>query len=150
MCGSALEAEQVYNKVAVENLALLATVAQLDLRRQTSVYQCAFPQCERKMLSFARREHLVRHLYVHTGEKPFKCPTCGRGFNRADNMRQHRKIHMDAKEKAEKEASSCPSKATLAKIRPKTIIKPVPSNNVKMEQNSLETEPKLMPISGFR
>ncbi|KAF2148083.1 WD40 repeat-like protein [Myriangium duriaei CBS 260.36] len=44
-----------------------------------------YPPCN---LSFARSEHLARHIRKHTGERPFQCH-CGRRFSRLDDLRQH-------------------------------------------------------------
>lgn len=38
--------------------------------------------CEICPNSFARHEHLARHMATHTDEKPFKCPVCNKGFAR--------------------------------------------------------------------
>ncbi|XP_037130113.1 zinc finger protein 227 [Syngnathus acus] len=36
---------------------------------------------------------LQQHQYLHTGEKPFRCPDCGRKFAFAQNMRAHCRQH---------------------------------------------------------
>ncbi|ODN06069.1 putative zinc finger protein [Orchesella cincta] len=43
--------------------------------------------------NFTRRAHLVRHFYLHTGEKPFKCFKCEQSFNRKDHLTAHLRGH---------------------------------------------------------
>ena len=45
---------------------------------------------------FQKKDHLKRHMFVHTGEKSIKCLSdeCRRTFSRRDNMIQHfRSVH---------------------------------------------------------
>ena len=48
-------------------------------------YPCAI--CGRR---FLWRSDCRKHERVHTGEKPYKCDTCGRGFTQSQHMQAHR------------------------------------------------------------
>ncbi|KAI5236020.1 hypothetical protein E4T43_08902 [Aureobasidium subglaciale] len=55
---------------------------------QERTFEC--PTCDR---SFARLEHLQRHLRTHTKERPYTC-FCGRTFTRQDLLKRHdRRAH---------------------------------------------------------
>jgi len=51
--------------------------------------------CPRCQLVFRRQAHRIRHLRIHTGQRPFQCnePGCGKSFNRMDNLRKHLVLH---------------------------------------------------------
>lgn len=58
--------------------------------RGQSSYQCSWDTCSK---SFTQRQKLLRHLKVHTGYKPFKCPHCTKKFSTEDILQQHIRTH---------------------------------------------------------
>ncbi|EXJ82935.1 hypothetical protein A1O3_06752 [Capronia epimyces CBS 606.96] len=59
-------------------------------RRVRKVRQCT--TCDR---TFAKTDHLERHIRSHTKEKPFKCTICGRNYGRHDTLLRHQKYHQE-------------------------------------------------------
>jgi len=55
-------------------------------RNSDGVYVCEWSGCG---LEFPYYSHLQRHINVHKGLKPLKCPECERTFGQKSNMRQH-------------------------------------------------------------
>lgn len=61
---------------------------------------------------FAQRQKIMRHLQVHTGDRPFVCDTCGRAFGEMATIVQHRRIH--TQEKARPSSYLAPLHADLS------------------------------------
>lgn len=60
--------------------------------KSQSSYNCMWDGCDNEK-AHSNRFVLMSHIRKHTGEKPFKCTTCGRGFSRNDALNKHLKSH---------------------------------------------------------
>ncbi|NXC41725.1 ZN214 protein, partial [Penelope pileata] len=43
--------------------------------------------------TYRQRSELRIHQLIHTGERPYKCPECGRSYRRSTELRSHQRIH---------------------------------------------------------
>lgn len=53
-------------------------------------HSCTFKNCNK---SFKKKSELIRHERVHTGEKPYSCPTCSTLFADPSALKKHTRIH---------------------------------------------------------
>lgn len=61
--------------------------------------------CEICQTSFASKQNLVEHSYLHTGEKPYKCQLCNLAFRYASAFSIHKSQHRKPGNENTKEAS---------------------------------------------
>ncbi|NXQ62952.1 ZFP3 protein, partial [Anthoscopus minutus] len=45
--------------------------------------------------SFSWRSKLIQHQMIHTEERPYECPQCRKRFQSSSYLFQHQKIHTE-------------------------------------------------------
>ncbi|XP_072145829.1 uncharacterized protein [Dermacentor andersoni] len=54
-------------------------------------------QCPSCSLSFSQQAHLKEHLHSHIGEEPYQCPSCSRSFSVESSLKKHLRTHIQEK-----------------------------------------------------
>ncbi|CAH2319450.1 zinc finger 865 [Pelobates cultripes] len=64
--------------------------------------------------SFKQSSHLVQHMLVHTGERPYECNICGRTYNHISSLIRHKRCHKEETGIEAANSLSSPDRETAA------------------------------------
>ena len=103
-------------------------------------------ECTVCLKGFRERSKLMRHMLVHTGERPFPCNLCGKSFSVDYNLKTHMRIHTGERP-FQCSAQGC-SKAFTQSGNLKAHIQARHAETISI-MNSIETSPEEEKIKSF-
>ena len=94
-------------------------------------------RCETCGKGFLRRERYVTHVRIHTGEKPFVCAVCSRGYRDKRELKKHQIAHNHSGQSAPIPGNQ-PASSSLQQQQNSTVVVAAPSSG--LSQNNIQQE----------
>ncbi|KAK9456006.1 hypothetical protein V1511DRAFT_486918 [Dipodascopsis uninucleata] len=77
--------------------ALSEHVSNMHVGSRKQTYVCYWKGCDRSCRPFHQRQKIIRHLQIHTQNRPYVCEVCGKRFAEQIVLTQHLRVHSGEK-----------------------------------------------------